>query len=440
MEIQSIGPNEFLSIDGPASVRVIDGRLYVLGVEYGPGSSFTVMRGRRIIAKSLSECKIETVLGPDGKIETINGANEVIDIWDKALSTIRLRNSTVVVMGAMDVGKTTVTTILVNKGVKEGLKVGVIDGDPGQNDIGPPTTISASIATSFITHLTQLRNLRSIFVKTTSIEHVWDYVLNSMTKIVNELWHNYNVDAVVINTDGWISEENAIKFKLELTRRTGANHVVVIKRGDESTDLLKELMKIAVNVITIPSPPNARVRDRDDRKIRREMGYSKYLMPSRELNVNLREKPIVNLPLFNGLRYDNYITRLIRRSLNMAIHYIEQWRGAAVAIGNVKDFQIRNIGGVNIAILPMNWERGLLVALEDRDNYLLSLGVLRKIYYNTGKAVISVPKTFINEGLVDHIRLGMIRVNDNYEEVEKVLYINRIESLLSSQNILENSN
>lgn len=80
----------------------------------------------------------------------------------------------------------------------------------------------------------------------------------------------------------------------------------------------------------------------------------------------------------------------------------------------------------------MNWERGLLIALEDENHYLLSLGMLRRIYYNTGKAVISIPRTFNYENAISHIRLGMIRVNDNYEEVEKVLYINRLESLLSS--------
>ncbi|WP_054849119.1 Clp1/GlmU family protein [Vulcanisaeta sp. JCM 14467] len=313
MEIQSIRPNEFLSVDGPASIRVIDGKLYVLGAEYGPGSSFTVMRGRRIIMKSLGDSKIDAVLGPDGKIERIDGTNEVIDIWDHELSKIHLRNSVIVVLGAMDVGKTTVTTMLVNKGVREGLKVGVIDGDPGQNDIGPPTTISASVATGFITHLTQLRNLRSIFVKTTSIEYAWDYVLSSISKLVNELRHNYNADMVVINTDGWVSEPTAVRFKLEMVKRVGADYAIVIRRGDEINDLLKELMSTARNTIVLPSPPNARVRDRDDRKIRREMGYSKYLMPSRELTINLREKPIVNLPLFNGLKYDNYIMRLIRK-------------------------------------------------------------------------------------------------------------------------------
>jgi polynucleotide 5'-hydroxyl-kinase GRC3/NOL9 len=437
VDIQAVGPNEFLSIDGPASIRVMNGRLYVLGVEYGSGDSFTVMRGRRIIAKSLNDSKIDVVLGPEGKIEKVDGNNEVIDVWDRALSAIPLRNSTIIILGAMDVGKTTVTTILVNKGVRENLRVGVIDGDPGQNDIGPPTTISASIATSFITHLTQLRNLRSVFVKTTSIEHVWNYVLDSISRLIDDLKHNYNADTIVINTDGWVSDSIAIKFKLEMVKRANASRIIVIKRNDEVDGLLKELSSLARNVIVIPSPPNARIRDRDDRKIRREMGYSKYLMPSRELSINLRERPIINLPLFNGLKYDNYIISLIRRSLNLPIHYIEQWGNAAVAIGNVKEFQVRNLGDVNIAILPENWESGLLVALEDKNNYLLSLGILRKIYYNTGKAVVSVHESFNNENMIDHIRLGMIRVNDNYEEIEKVLYIGKVESLLSSQIILK---
>jgi Predicted GTPase or GTP-binding protein len=83
----------------------------------------------------------------------------------------------------------------------------------------------------------------------------------------------------------------------------------------------------------------------------------------------------------------------------------------------------------------MNWERGLLVALEDRENYLLTLGVLKRIYYNTGKAVITVSRNFDRENEVSHIRLGMIRLNENFEEVEKVLYIGKLESMLQSQGI-----
>jgi len=435
VEIITVEPNELLTIDGPASVRVIEGRFYVLGVDYGPGNAFTVMRGRRVVAKSLERGKVEIIVGPEGNFEKVGkSSDEVIEIWERALSEVSLRNSVIVVLGAMDVGKTTITTILTNKGVKEGLKVGIIDGDPGQNDVGPPTTVSAAIANGFITHLTQLKALKSIFIETTSIEYVWNYALSSIVKLVDYLKTRHSVDFVIINTDGWISGPDAIKFKLGLVDQVGANYAIVIKRENEANELLSKLSEWGGKTIVLPSPPNARVRDRDDRKIRREMGYSKYIMPPRDLTINLRDKPIINLPLFRGLTYDRSMLNLIRRVLGPTM-YIEQWGDVAVAIGNVKEFHMKTLSNVNIAVLPMNWERGLLVALEDRENYLLTLGVLKRIYYNTGKAVITVSRNFDRENEVSHIRLGMIRLNENLEEVEKVLYIGKLESMLQSQGI-----
>ncbi len=49
-------------------------------------------------------------------------------------------NRRVVVLGMMDVGgKTTFTIMVANKAIAAGGRtVGVIDADPGQNDLGPP--------------------------------------------------------------------------------------------------------------------------------------------------------------------------------------------------------------------------------------------------------------------------------------------------------------
>ncbi len=437
MHTYTFGPGEFLCIDGPASVRVLGGRLYVLGVEYEEGSSFTVMRGRRVVVKSLSEGKVEVVLGPEASFRKIDGSNEVIDVWDDITNRIMAKNAVIVVMGATDVGKTTMTTMIVNKGVKGGLKVGVIDGDPGQNDIGPPTSVSAAIAGSYITHLNQLKCLKSIFVKTTSVEHVWDNIVNAIERLVWDLREREGADLIVVNTDGWVSEEEAVKFKVELVRRVNADRVIVIKRDVEVDELIKALRGEfgEDRVIVAPSPPNTKIRDRVDRRIKREMGYSRYVMPTRDLSINLREKPIINLPLFRGIMYDREMLRLLRKSLG-PISYVEQVNNVVFAISSSNEFQVKSIGGITVVILPQNWERGLLVALEDENNYLLALGVLKKIYYNTGKAIITVSKNFDKEHLIHHIRLGMIRLNENFEEVEKVLYIGKIENILEKGGVL----
>ncbi|WP_069806886.1 Clp1/GlmU family protein [Vulcanisaeta thermophila] len=432
MDSYTLEAGSILRVDGPATVRVITGRIYVLGVEYGVNDRITIMRGRRVIIKTLEKSTLELIIGPEGNAELANEEDQLINQWETTLNSIVSRGSTYVILGAMDVGKTTITTILVNKGVARKLKVGVIDGDPGQNDIGPPTTVSSAVATNYITHLSQLKMDKSVFVKTTSVEHVWRDVINGITKLRNDLLNRHGVDMVVINTDGWVSGEDAINYKLELIRSVGATHVIILRRNNETDELIERVRGEFKNVYVLPSPPNARIRDREDRKIRREMGYGRYIMPPRELSLSLRRTPIVNMPILHGSIYDNNMLRIIRKSLG-PISYMEQWGGVAIAVGHVKEAQFRNIGGVTVLLLPNDWERGLLVALEDRDNYLLTLGVLRRIYYSNGKAVIAVPRTFDREGEIHHIRLGMVRLNENFEEVEKAVYISRVESLLTAK-------
>lgn len=429
METYTLEAGSTLKVDGPATARVISGRVYVLGVEYGINDRITIMRGRRIVIKALEKSELELVIGPEGSAEITNEEDNVMNEWEGILNKIINKGSVYVVLGAMDVGKTTVTTILANKGVSRKMKVGVIDGDPGQNDIGPPTTVSSAVINNYITHLSQLRMRRSFFVKTTSVEYVWRDVINGIVKLRNDLVKNEGVDVVVINTDGWVNGGDAIDYKLNLIRSVGATHVIILRKDSETDELINRVSGVFGNVYILPSPPNIKVRDREDRRIRREMGYGKYIMPSRELTLDIRRIPIINMPFFHGTVYDKELLRIARKNLG-PITYMEQWGSAAIAVGHVKEAQFRNVGGVTVLLLPNEWERGLLVALEDRDNYLLTLGVLKKIYYSNGRAVFTVPKAFNNEGDVHHIRLGMVRLSDNFEEVEKVVYIGRIENLI----------
>lgn len=435
METYTLDTGSILRVDGPATVRVVSGRIYVLGVEYGINDRITIMRGRRVIIKALEKSSLEMVIGPEGNAEAANEEDSIINEWEDTLNRIVSRGSVYVILGAMDVGKTTITTILANKGVSRKLKVGVIDADPGQNDVGPPTTISSAVVTNYITHLSQLRASKSFFVKTTSVEHVWRDIIRGIVKLRNDLVNTEGVDMVIVNTDGWVSDHDAINYKLELIRNVGATHVIILRKNSETEEMIRKINEEFNRVYVLPSPPNVKVRDREDRKIRREMGYGKYIMPPRELSLDLRKTPIINLPLFHGLIYNKELLRIARRNLG-PISYMEQWGGAAIAVGYVKEAQFKNIGGVAVLLLPNDWERGLLVALEDRNNYLLTLGVFRKIYYNTGKAVFTVPRTFNNEADIHHVRLGMVRLNENFEEMEKVIYMGRIENLITNTTVI----
>jgi polynucleotide 5'-hydroxyl-kinase GRC3/NOL9 len=427
LAVHRLTKGSLVRIDGPANVRVLSGRVHVMGAEYGPGSRFTVLRARRVVVKAIEDSDMEFILGPEGSVDEASG-EDVVDEWESALSRLRLRG-VVLVMGTMDVGKTTLTVVLANRAVREGLRVGVIDADPGQNDLGPPTTVSSALLEGgYITHLRQLRPLRSIFVKTTSVEHVKDEVSSTVKRLVHDL-ESAGSELIVINTDGWVSGEGAVDYKCSLVRDLRPNYVIVLRRGDEVDELIKRLS--GENLLVLPALPTARVRSREDRRIHREMGYGKYLWPGRDLVIDLRRKPIVNLPLYRGVGLGEEMRRMLASLLGARVNYAEQFGRLVVAVGSFKGFHMRLMGWGSVAELPIEWERGILVSLEDEGNYLLTLGMLRRINYENGRAVLVIPRSFEAIEKVHHVRLGMIRLNDKFEEVERANFIGKIEAMLN---------
>lgn len=416
-------------VDGPASVRILNGKVHVMGVDYGPGGRFTVLRARRILVKVLEDSELDIVLGPEGNVEEAPMGEEVVDMWEDSLMNLDLRG-VVLVMGTMDVGKTTLTVILANKALARGMRVGIIDADPGQNDLGPPTTVSSAILEgTYITHLRQLKPRRSIFVKTTSVEHVRNEVIDAVERLVNDL-RSAGSDFIVVNTDGWVNGEGAVEYKYYLVEELRPSYVIIIRRSDEVDPLISKLS--GRNLVVLQSLPAARVRSREDRKIHREMGYGKYLWPSRDLLLDLSRVPMVNLPIGGGIRLDINMRRLLSATMNARITYAEQFGKLVMVIGEFKEFRVRSTSWGNIVELPNDWERGILVALEDEDNYLLTLGMLRKINYDAAKAILTIPRDFEETNRIHHMRLGMIRLNDKFEEIERAHFVGKIESLIKA--------
>ena len=435
MDQVKLNGGEYVRVEGPAMIEVLRGKLYILGAQYDEGSRITILRARRVVAKAINDTELSVILGPGGFVDKPKAGEEMIDEWDSKLS-MELRNSVIMVMGAMDSGKTTITTILVNKASSMGLKVGVIDADPGQNDLGPPTTISCSIFKGGkITHLSYMSPVKQIFLGSTNLEGNWYRAVYAVTKLVNYLKNVEPVDFIVINTDGWVEGEGAVEYKRALVNAIKPNYVIIMRKGDEVNGLINGLG--VSNVLVLNSPPSMRVRDRNDRKIHRDMGYGRYLSPSRELTLNLSQVPVVNMPL-TGKGLNGDLARLISSYLKVKPIYMDSLKNVVMVVSSmVKEPMLRSIPGGVAVLLQPNWENGLLVGLEDKDGFLITLAVLRKIYYSSGKIVITVPKRLSNLELnsIRGIRIGSIRVNEQFEEVDKFSIIYKIERIISENGV-----
>lgn len=278
-----------------------------------------------------------------------------------------------------------------------------------------------------VTHLRQLQAEKSIFVQSTSLERIWDRAVEAIKRLVDYAKSQWGSDVVIVNTDGWIAGEEAVAYKRSLLSALAPTGIVAIRIGGE----LDEIVKGFTNVAFARPPPAARTRSKEDRKIHRDMSYGRFIFPVKEISIDLDKLPFCNLVLSKGIIIDNNLMGILSRAINSRIFYAVQSGNLVYAI--TEGWAIKRVGNVRVFGLPEGFERGLLVGFEDSGGFLLGLGVLKRIYYEKRKAVIYASAKL--ERSLDKarcIRVGYVRLNENFEEAEKVTQLLRYD-LYSSE-------
>jgi len=151
-------PGQIIRVTGPSRARVVSGQVLVLGAIFNPGDEFVISKYRSYAVKGLVESVLELDIGHGGSIENPLPGEEVIDQWVSEIDGILRKDcKKVVIIGPSDSGKTSIAALIANRGLLRGYNVGIIDADVGQADVGPPATVSASLATHPILWLRELR-------------------------------------------------------------------------------------------------------------------------------------------------------------------------------------------------------------------------------------------------------------------------------------------
>ena len=82
-------------------------------------------------------------------------------MWKKIVNKILTEKfRTILLLGDIDTGKSSLATFIVNSALKKGHKPAVIDADMGQGDLAPPAPIGGTIIEKPIT---DLRNIEAQF-------------------------------------------------------------------------------------------------------------------------------------------------------------------------------------------------------------------------------------------------------------------------------------
>ena len=177
--------------------------------------------------------------------------------------------STVMLLGAMDTGKTTMARRIARLASTRGRRVGLVDADVDNSSIGPPTCAGLR----FIDRPEDLERMamadRLHFVGTTSPSRL---VLQQViaTASLTEWARQEEADLVVIDTTATVSgvAGETLKYhKMELCR---PERVVALQRGSELEPMVGMLRRFfSADIDVIPAEPSAPALSPDERAARR---------------------------------------------------------------------------------------------------------------------------------------------------------------------------
>jgi polynucleotide 5'-hydroxyl-kinase GRC3/NOL9 len=401
---QSIEKDKTLLVDGPARVDLLSGRASVLGALIKAEENIVVRKGKRIPLQFLCNSEVELVLGDSASYAETDG-DSIPSSWGDAVNEIQSTKEPkiVLVLGGVDSGKTSFCTYLTNTGLKNKYKVALIDGDLGQSDLGPPGTVSLSLAKELVVDLFKLRSEDLVFIGVTSPSKKVEAILNALGALKEEALER-EANLLIINTDGWVDGDGVVSYKLRLVKAVAPDFVVAIQGEDELAPILAALRD--VNVLAIDSPQNVKKRNRETRKLLRESAYRKYLKDAK-----VRSFPLswVKIEGDVGLNTERG-SQLERKN--------EEARDDVLDLEkpNLEDEENKKIGsesGKKAIELHYGEEEGILVSLEDADGKILGMGTICNVDHYKGVIKISTP---VDEA-VSKIRLGQIKLDNEGNEI-----------------------
>ncbi|RLD12401.1 MAG: hypothetical protein DRI22_05360 [Caldiserica bacterium] len=391
-------------VKGKTTVEVVDGEVEIVGKSVKKGEEVYIPYGKTVPVEALSDG--ELIFDNYEKIPSRTIPLE----WDEVVNRILNENlKKVIVLGEVDTGKTFFSTYLSNKIIEKGKKVGIIDADLGQSDIGPPGTIGGVILEKQEIFLSEIPPTFLYFVGAHSPGlHFLPYiagVLHVLNKLINETEH------VIIDTPGWVQGDGGRAIRRCELEVVNPDCIILLQRKDEIEHLVKvykDIPVIRLKVSKKASPTSQEVR----KKLREEIAR-KYFKDLKKITLDFDEVETDRAYFLTGKRITVDNKDVLHAEL------LSGWEGALVVSERKLDiFEIeklkKEIGVFRIKNIVKGKERNLVVGLLDEKRSVIGLGILQEIDYKNEKFHILVP--FKDKERIKIVQFGSIKLSENIEE------------------------
>jgi polynucleotide 5'-hydroxyl-kinase GRC3/NOL9 len=294
-----------------------------------------------------------------------------------------IRPFKVMLIGATDSGKSTLSTYIANLALSRGLKVCIVDADIGQGDIAPPACMGSCILNDYTFDLRDVKggNCNYYFIGKLSPMGIEGYVIQGLKYLIS----NVKSDICIVNTDGYIDGYGSI-YKVRMIDVVKPEVVVIL--GNFTYDV----KGVCQNVLNLPTPSEV-YKSKEDRVARRIEQYRRFINPDNSRLLTFRISSKV---------YELMGKRVIIMS-NKSNHDYNSIRG-------FKDDELKKDDALTLSASILN---GMFVALS---------------MYNTT----------VGFGLILSSTDGYVRMMSSYEgEFDKIILSSiRLDSNLSMESII----
>ncbi len=288
--------------------------------------------------------------------------------WKAAAETVSRDTGIFMIMGVPDSGKSTLSGYLAHYLTNADRLVAMIDCDVGQTHLGPPTTIGMMLYSEPTDRFDTVKPHFMRFIGTTSpIGHLLEIVVGTRKMADKAL--SSGAEVVIVNTSGLILGFAGARLKLNQVDLLRPRHILALQQASEIEHLLMPLeRRHSTSIIRLPVSKHAQRRGPDVRRCFREKRYREYFRGSQMLEIAISQV---------GLD------------------------------GNIWTQET----SVNIDELE-----NLLLGLCDSENYVLALGILKKLDLQGGALKILTPLNPKYSGTVRAVRLGRIKIHPDGQE------------------------
>ncbi|MEN2974023.1 MAG: Clp1/GlmU family protein [Candidatus Caldarchaeales archaeon] len=278
MSIHTLKAGKTLIVNGPASIRLLEGRASILACPLIHKKQIVIKSWRSRPVYAHEDSKIEYTFGESGTIEEVEG-NTIPREWTETIEDLLDEEKlTLMVIGSPDSGKTSLATFSANMILNTGRECILLDLDIGQSNICPPTTVGYTCLKNPVPDISHLRAESIEVAGYSSPSYVIDKHIESIRKLYSMIKSKYADRPIVIDVDGWISGEGAAQHKRELMKILNVSHLLII--GELSREMEDICSESSIVVRRLPPPTFVRKRSPEARKKLREMMYEKFLRKS----------------------------------------------------------------------------------------------------------------------------------------------------------------